>query len=393
MINFFRRLKTRFFSEVPLYSLDPNLPRYNFWAAGLNYEDRAEGVRSCTIQEVVCLVREPENPHDPNAVHIKRLNGKSIGFIGKLHSQKISDLISSGSIPGFAIVTQLKCDVENDIYGLRISLNLPNSAPTKQTSSKDVIQYALSQSEHGNDYLLLSCEDLTFNQVIALFRDNNLSIERTGTSYKPAQDGRQYDWYLLLENKEALRKAEALMHGYFSQIQEQSEQVFKEEYLELQEEEIERLKHLKDKLIAESKEFESVFNQLDIEKCEIEKKYKQAKEISEKLQNELAKNSQILEKTLKHIFPEIVFLPGSIDMMQQELKDYGNAVLKISQICTGTISQSKRIQAADKWYDTHFNTGVKNDGRIYFKKSGTKTLILVSLKDSQKKDLQVIKRY
>jgi hypothetical protein len=67
--------------------------------------------------------------------------------------------------------------------------------------------------------------------------------------------------------------------------------------------------------------------------------------------------------------------------------------LTLQKIETDLDYKGKPMKTLDKWYDTHFNTGIKDDGRIYFKRENKKTTILVSLKKNQTSDIKLLKKY
>ena len=74
-------------------------------------------------------------------------------------------------------------------------------------------------------------------------------------------------------------------------------------------------------------------------------------------------------------------------MLQEELKDYTIALSKIREIQDTVNYKAKKIQTLDKWFEIHYNTGQKDDGRIYFKKGNQQMQVLVSFKSEQKKDI------
>lgn len=51
------------------------------------------------------------------------------------------------------------------------------------------------------------------------------------------------------------------------------------------------------------------------------------------------------------------------------------------------------MKILNNWFDTHFSTGERNDGRIYFKKHDSKITILVCFKGQQSKDVKRLYKY
>ena len=65
----------------------------SLWTAGIKYESRINHVLNCKVHDEVLLEREPNNEMDKNAIHIKTLNGFSLGYVGKLKAEKRAPLI------------------------------------------------------------------------------------------------------------------------------------------------------------------------------------------------------------------------------------------------------------------------------------------------------------
>ena len=47
----------------------------------------------------------------------------------------------------------------------------------------------------------------------------------------------------------------------------------------------------------------------------------------------------------------------------------------------------------DKWWEVHFNTGQRDDGRLYFYRNSNKLTVLVSFKKDQKRDILNLQKY
>jgi hypothetical protein len=68
-------------------------PRYYLGCNGTNCE-KSYNVQ---IDENLILVLDPANPHDPNAIKIKNINGNDLGFLPRYYTQGVSQLISKGT--------------------------------------------------------------------------------------------------------------------------------------------------------------------------------------------------------------------------------------------------------------------------------------------------------
>ncbi len=71
-----------------------------FWGechvAGIYYEGRREVVSSLSSSEQVVFEREPQHPHDPNAIAIHTQDGRSIGYIPRDEARRIAPLMDQG---------------------------------------------------------------------------------------------------------------------------------------------------------------------------------------------------------------------------------------------------------------------------------------------------------
>ena len=383
LFDYFRRTKKNV--------LDASKPRINIWSAGLNYEERKHNAKKCKLGEVVVFSREPNNAFDPNAIHIKRQNGDSLGYVNKIGAISLRPLLESKAISKYAVITQLKCDLKKDIYGLRISLNVPGDDDSL-TDIQGQIEYLVSTSEHNNKYLLLKCEDLLFDKVLSIFDRNEIAVEKTGTSHKPSHDGKQYDWYIQIGSSNELSQCEALLRQHFVSIKEKADLDFKNEYHALELEEIPKLQATKDKLIAESKEYEELFFVLDEQKIALEQRLLELDSKLEKTQRQLTKYEGLFEGVLHTIMPNIRFVGNSMELIKNELLDYRDAINKLYSVSSDPQKSGKPIKTLIKWYELHFNTGNKANGRIYFRRCNKETEVLVSLKTRQTKDIENLRR-
>jgi len=58
-----------------------------------HYQD---AIRRCRQGDRVILKREPENPHDENAVAVLRENGEQIGYLSRDHAEWVADVMDKG---------------------------------------------------------------------------------------------------------------------------------------------------------------------------------------------------------------------------------------------------------------------------------------------------------
>lgn len=93
------------------------------------------------------------------------------------------------------------------------------------------------------------------------------------------------------------------------------------------------------------------------------------------------------------LYPKVVFLNPSFDVLKREVLDFSNAIEKIKKIVEDINFKGKPIKTTKNWFDTHFSTGERNDGRIYFRKTKEEITILVSFKGEQTRDIKRLLKY
>ena len=90
---------------------------------------------------------------------------------------------------------------------------------------------------------------------------------------------------------------------------------------------------------------------------------------------------------------DVNFLRDSDEILINEVEDYSDPIKKILSIKTDHNFKGKKIKTLDKWWEIHFNSGQKDDGRIYFKRENNELHVLVSFKKRQVQDIQFLNGY
>tara|TARA_R110001583_G_scaffold5731_4_gene30536 strand:- start:1417 stop:2535 length:1119 start_codon:yes stop_codon:yes gene_type:complete len=371
MLNFIKLIKTiKKIKNNEVHKLDSK----NFislWTAGLNYDSRHEAVRKCSLNERVYLEREPQNIKDNNAIHVKRKNGDSLGYIGRIRAHQLAPLLDKNEISSSARIVALKCDLVENIHGLKIAIGVsPEILNSNNPILKD-IRFRFDNSESGNLYLLLDCDERTLDEIIKILNQSQFEIIRSGVSYRPGSDGNLYSWYLRLENgvdQEAIQK---VLRDNFPILDERYNHELDEEYLDLQSEEIDELKSQNKTLASE------LFH---------------VKESLIKFQKIHANRSNQFKDLIYLTLPRVEFLGDSIDVLNNEVQDYSDPLEKIKEILNNSSYRAKKIKTLNGWFESHFNTGQRDNGRLYFKRNNDKLNVLVSFKKTQSKDIQFLKK-
>ena len=165
---------------------------------------------------------------------------------------------------------------------------------------------------------------------------------------------------------------EKLLRDNFPVLEEKYEKIVEHEYVELQEEEIDVLKTMNQRL---------------------DKKVKSLEKREEKAKRILNRYSNQFRNIIEVVLPDVEFLDGSLDILESEMEDFTNPIDKIIKINTDHQFKGKKIMTLDKWWEVHFNTGQRDDGRLYFYRNSNKLTVLVSFKKDQKRDILFLQKY
>ena len=114
----FRKNKS---NSAELAKRQKNLSAYNFSGSttdvivlqittqvvGVTYNDRPGVIAKLSLGESVVLRREPNNPHDNNAIMVLRQTGEQIGYINRILATSVAPRIDSTKQDIYAIVINL----------------------------------------------------------------------------------------------------------------------------------------------------------------------------------------------------------------------------------------------------------------------------------------------
>ena len=343
----------------------------SFWTAGIKFESRLDNLLTCRIKDQVLLIREPDNPIDKNAIHVTTMNGSSLGYVGKNRATLLAPMFDTNKIDGVGYIVELKSDLKNELYGVKVCLPVSEEALSIVKSDKlKEIEFVFERSPRDNLYILLNCEENVLDEVKNILEGGGVIVDRAGISYAVSGAGKMYNWYIRINNGSDRVLIERLLRDNFPLLKEKYDNQFNEEYLELQDEELHNLQVQRDV-------FETKINELE-------------KSLENLLKREALYNEQF-EKMTKIFLSDVIFVRDSIDVLKKEIEDYTTALNKIHALYSDPLMRGKKIHTLEKWFEIHFNTGAKDDGRIYFKREGSKLNVLVSLKSSQKKDIEYLR--
>lgn len=104
-----------------------------------------------------------------------------------------------------------------------------------------------------------------------------------------------------------------------------------------------------------------------------------------------------LKELLKALLPSVQLMSGSTDVMLMELPDPAPVLRLLQQLASqGTCTHQKHVRDTPGWWSTHYSTGQKDDGRLYFARKGSdRWIALVSRKTKsgdQRQDIERIRK-
>jgi hypothetical protein len=89
--------------------------------ANADGSDRQEIISRCSRGEILNLVREPDNPHDKNAVLVRRATGQALGYLGA-HTVQGSKGVARRMDEGVRYQVRVKDITGRDPKGVNVEL-------------------------------------------------------------------------------------------------------------------------------------------------------------------------------------------------------------------------------------------------------------------------------
>lgn len=346
--------------------------------AGVMHENRFQAVSQLSLLELVILKREPKNEYDPNAIEILRQDGKRLGYVGKTIAKNLAPFMDEIKHSINALVTDITSDISGTAIGASVCFYLPADIySTICCEEKKEIDYYFESASDGTVYLMINCDEAILNQLNDKFMENKLEWVRSGLSYRSALNGLQYRWYVRFiegitqEAVDKFIKQEFSIIPFHEKASKELDEFMSSFDSENKDLKIQRsnLQEVIQKINEENNLLRS--NISDLERCK-----------SNKWNNEII---QIFQELL----PNVELMRDSVDVITHEVKNY-QQVLRLLHTISTYPEQLKgvKVESAKGWFERHFSTGEKDDGRIYYKQEGSKWLVLISFKNSQSHDIQ-----
>ncbi len=332
---------------------------------------RAEAVAGLNLRERVQLRREPDNPHDPNAILV--VGGgpdgvEALGYVPRRVAALLAPHMDAGHNPLEAVVTELTSDIAGSVVGAAANVYLPRELSARIEGMSEEMHYYADVGTEGVTYVMVDCDEAVLNQLCTALTDAGFKCTRTGLAHRPAPNGRQYRWYLRLEGDITTEEIDEFFlsaPGEWTGTLEDWMAQFDSETVGLKAEK------------------EQLAEQVGL----LEAGLKEARRLEDRARSSKALESQLID-VVDVLLPEVEFLKDSRKVVLRELSSFKPVFAELHAIATEPVVKGQAVEGASGWRERHFNTGQKDDGRLYYKRQDGKWLVLVSFKSSQKHDMR-----
>jgi HIRAN domain len=330
-------------SEIPENSPPDSWEVAETYIAGIMYDGRHVIVPRLTLREQVRLRRQPDNAFDSRAVRVERLTGEHLGFVPREFAAQIAPHMDSGGQPIEATVTEIISDASGASFRVRICFRLSKGWRTPSVPSPE-LEYHHEDSDSAI-YVLLNGAEAIFDDIKRKIEADGIRYLRSGLCYRPANNGRQYQWYLKFEKTSGTTQEsiDRFFRDHFNVVSdrerakelEEAKQQYQSEMLELQQ----QLSTLR----QEAKTSEELVGLMDAESrqriSDLEVNVKHLLQLIGNIDDEkrnLRYECDSLKVTLQHQHP-------NFDARSEDIPDsVSDALLDIVGECL-TLSQSLRV--------------------------------------------------
>lgn len=100
---------------------------FYFHVHGIMYRNRQAAISRCFRGEPLRLVREPETPHDRNAIRILRSNREDIGYVPRDNAAKLAPKMDAGQPLRAEVDWSNSPTADSQHFGLKVRVGLMKS--------------------------------------------------------------------------------------------------------------------------------------------------------------------------------------------------------------------------------------------------------------------------
>lgn len=334
--------------------------------AGVMHEGRDRTARKLALGQRVWLAHELKNEFDSNAVAAETQSGECIGYIGKTVAAKLAPYIDTSGHALEATVTELTTDISAEMVGVAVSLFLPEELVSGLAAQRRSWEFDYDEAGAGAaTYLFLNCDAQQLGRAMETLQERGLHLW-SSLSYRPGPHGRQYRWYIRVEDAVSKDDLGRILRDTLGPTRSDDDY---QEFAKV----VDANAALQKQLEARVQEPKS-----DTPRSPPRRRPLSPSEIGE---------------LLAVLLPNLHFRRNSLEVMTDILQSYLPVLRKLRGLSTNPGGfKGEGVRSAPPWKEAYFNTGSGADGRLYFMEDTDGTYrVLVSRKDSQKRDIEYMK--
>jgi hypothetical protein len=338
--------------------------------AGLVFHEGGKAALDLKILEQVALRREPHNPYDSNAVVVATARGRPVGHLPKDLARQVGPALDAGLVEPIGVVTELRSNTAGTAIGVRIAFNIQKEVASGSSTG---VEFSCERGEAGTTYLLVNCDGATLDRIQDDLAARGLSCERSGQTFRPSADGHAYQWYVRMGEGVT---PEAVI-DYFAEVLRTSPWApasrAVDEYVEGFDKELAD----KDARIAALEQF----------------LFAEREQTRQAEHSRREAETSAMQRLVSSVLPNVTLLRGCWDVLATEIQEPGYVLRDLVQIAHSQAGvAAATVRGATGWKELHFNTGQRDNGRLYFRRSNGEIEVLVSFKGDQERDIQYLNR-
>jgi hypothetical protein len=324
------------------------------------------------LRDAIRLVREPENAFDVNAVAVIGPWGENIGYLPRQLARHIAASVDVNGVVPMAIVTGLRSDPAGRATGVTVALQIADDLMWDHAGG---LEFSCEQGEEGAVYILLACDSALLDEVQDGLARRGFGCERSGQAFRPASDGNAYDWYIRMA--EGVAKEDII--AYFAEAHGAA--LWRPASAELVDE--------------YTTAFDGEIAVRDVEIARLEAALQLEHEQAGQARQAQGQIAGAALKSLVAVFlPQVEFVRDSWDVLSMEIAEPEGVLRELHAICCSPAEiRAKAVKGTRDWKELHFNTGQRDNGRLYFRQSDRTWHALISFKGSQEKDIDYLRKH
>jgi hypothetical protein len=338
--------------------------------AGVLYHGQGKPALGLRLRETLWLKPQPENPYDKNAVLVATARGETVGHLPRYLAKEIAPALASGGVEQEAVVTGLRTDPAGRAVGVTIAFRVGAELAPLPIQA---IEYSVEPGDGGAVYIFLNSTAAVMDEIQDELELRGCSCERVGQAFRPAADGNAYQWYLRMAEGVTGAAVEAYFaeaHGLRAWRPPSNEAV--SDYADA----------FDGELAAKEEQIAKLVEQL-------RRSEEQTRDARQRLRHAGAES---LSALVGAVMPQVAFLRDSWDVLTKEVEDPEDVLREAHSVCCSPEGvPAKTVQGAPGWRELRYNTGQKDNGRLYFRRDGESVEMLVSFKGAQERDIRYLK--